>query len=563
MCKTGVRQGDPISPMLFVIAADLLQSITSDMLARGELSLPISTNDPDFPIVQYADDTLLILPAVDSQLLALKDMLIDFQASTRLKVNFQKSCILPINVEASETARLASLFGCQVGTLPFTYLGLPVGTTRPKIQGLVPVVDRMERRLTATSCLLSQGSRLQLVLSTLSSMPIYFLCRPVGIIKQLERIMRQCLWRGNSDNPNQSLLAWPLVCKPKEYGGMGILNLAIQNKALLSKHLSKFYNKANIPWVSLIWSSYYDGVVPHATILCGSFWWKDIMKLNETFRLHSQIQINMGDSALFWHDAWIFLGTAIPLKERFPRLFSFVLDDKLSLNDFISNQDPAALFFLPLSNEAMLEFQDIQIGLLSLNRNNEAPDTWSWIPGKGIFSAKSYYKQMHAHLPPDDPCKWLWASRCTMKIKMFAWLLLNDRLNRRDMLLRRHWRSPDDDNFCPNCPVQILEDRDHLFFKCLFATRVWNYLQITWQASLSTKACILAASRIFGHPFFLEVVFTAAWNIWILRNGRIFRQETPTFRAWKRNFIHDITLLSHRFKTSVRPLLLAWINSLP
>lgn len=59
-----------------------------------------------------------------------------------------------------------------------------------------------------------------------------FLCNlslSAGIIKQLERIMRQCLWRGNSDTPEQSLAAWPLVCRPKENGGMGIINLSIQN----------------------------------------------------------------------------------------------------------------------------------------------------------------------------------------------------------------------------------------------------------------------------------------------------------------------------------------------
>ena len=114
--------------------------------------------------------------------------------------------------------------------------------------------------------------------------------------------MRQCLWRGNSDTPRQSLAAWPLVCRPKDKGGMGIVNLTIQNRALLSKHLSKFYNKADIPWVSLIWNTYYDGVVPYGTVLCGSYWWKDILKLNEAFRLYSEVTINMGDSVLFWFD---------------------------------------------------------------------------------------------------------------------------------------------------------------------------------------------------------------------------------------------------------------------
>ena len=127
-----------------------------------------------------------------------------FYASTGLKVNFQKSTMVPLNVDNEEAIRLAAVFGVSLGTLPFTYLGLPMGTTKPRIIDLMPLVDRMERRLTASSAMLNQGSRLQLLTSVLSSMPIYFLCTldiPIGIIKQLERIQWQCLWHGNSDTP--------------------------------------------------------------------------------------------------------------------------------------------------------------------------------------------------------------------------------------------------------------------------------------------------------------------------------------------------------------------------
>ena len=114
--------------------------------------------------------------------------------------------------------------------MPFTYLGLPIGTSRPTIYDLMPLVDRIERRLSASSCLLNQGSRLQLLQLVLSSMPIYFLCSlslPQGILKHIERIERQCLWRGNTDNPRQSLAAWDLVCRPKKHGGLGVTHLGI------------------------------------------------------------------------------------------------------------------------------------------------------------------------------------------------------------------------------------------------------------------------------------------------------------------------------------------------
>lgn len=196
---------------------------------------------------------------------------------------------------------LAVAFGCQIGKMPFTYLGLPVGTTRPKMVDFMPLVDCMEIRMTASSSLLNQGERLQFLNFALSSMPIFFLCSlvvPAGILKQLERMQRQCLCRKHRSEPAPSLVAWELICRPKNKGGLGILNLGVQNVALLLKHANNFLNRKDLPWVSLIWDSYYHGRVPQGTSDCGSFWWRDICKGNAKF------QINEGDTALFWSDNW-------------------------------------------------------------------------------------------------------------------------------------------------------------------------------------------------------------------------------------------------------------------
>jgi len=128
-------------------------------------------------------------------------------------------------------------------------------------------------------------------------MPIYYLCSlhiPAGIIKQLERIQRQCLWRKYGHDSGKSLAAWDLVCRPKNKGGLGILNLQLQNQVLLMKHLNKFYNKEDVPWVSLVWNTYYHERVPHATELCGSFWWKDVAKFMDSFVAVSQINWVLG-----------------------------------------------------------------------------------------------------------------------------------------------------------------------------------------------------------------------------------------------------------------------------
>jgi hypothetical protein len=150
--------------------------------------------------------------------------------------------------------------------MPFTYLGLSVGTTKPTITVLSSLVRRLERKLSSSSSFLSQGARFQLINSALASMPLHFLCSlqlPNGLTNQLDRILRQFLWRDKDDMPKQSLAAWELICKTKLKGGLGIINFQKQNAALLIKFLDKFYNKKDLPWVNLVWFAHYEGKVPH------------------------------------------------------------------------------------------------------------------------------------------------------------------------------------------------------------------------------------------------------------------------------------------------------------
>jgi hypothetical protein len=363
-CRRGVRQGDPLSPLLYVLGGDFLQSAVNDLLRVGGLQLPIQTSDDDFPIIQYADDTLLIMPADLDQVLALKAVLQVYSDSTGLHINYHKSSMMAINVEENVMTQLAQGFGCQIGTLPFTYLGLFVGTTRPSIQDLSPVVHRLERKLTATSCFLSQGARLQLILSALSSMPLHLLCTvyvPPGINKQFNRIIRQCLWRDNVDTPKQSLASWEMICKTKMKGGLGIVNFQNKNEALLIKFLHKFYNKQmDISWVKLVWESYYQEEVPHAAKSCGSYWWRHLTKLMDKYRTVAKPEFHCGDTILFWSDEWEINGSREPLRDRFGRLFSYAKDDKISLRDMMLLQDKFEEFHLPLSGRAYDELMILE-----------------------------------------------------------------------------------------------------------------------------------------------------------------------------------------------------------
>ena len=101
------------------------------------------------------------------------------------------------------------------------------------------------------------------------------------------------------------------------------------------------------------------------------------------------------------------------------------------------------------------------------------------------------------------------------------------------------------------------------FLKCNFSARVWIYLQIVWKDSDDMVEIAYHARKEFNKPFFAEVVFTAWWNIWKVRNDRSFRNIKPSFRAWRYGFIHDLTLLSHRIKQKHKEALLKWIDFLP
>jgi hypothetical protein len=173
-CKRGVRQGDPLSPLLFVLAADLLQSILNRALALGLVSMPIACPSyPDFPVIQYGDDTLVICKADASQLICLKSLFQSFATSTELKVNYSKSNMIPINMNELRLQHFALTLNCQTGSLPFTYLGLPLGLRKPSIEHFLPMVQRVQRILCGIADFLNYGGKLLMVKSLLASLPIF------------------------------------------------------------------------------------------------------------------------------------------------------------------------------------------------------------------------------------------------------------------------------------------------------------------------------------------------------------------------------------------------------
>jgi hypothetical protein len=317
-------------------------------------------------------------------------------------VNYHKSSLIPINLSHDEAAFLSQEFLCQLGTMPFTYLGLPMGTTKPSTRDLSPLIDRVERRLSAVTSFLSYGDRLVLVNSVLSSLPTYYMLTlklPPGLILVIDKARKHCLWKIKDKDKVNSLAAWDMVCKPKNKGGLGIINLQIQNNALLLKQLHKFYNNEDIPWVHLVRDAYYHQAVPHAVVLSGSPWWKNIISLADDYKAISSVNVGNCSTALFWSDSW----KNQLLDSSFPRLFSFVRDKLQSVKEFLEKDSMMDNFHLPLSIEAHQEFQQMMDFISDVAINPEADDKWIVRLNPGGFKPSKVYLHAFKHLEIHQP----------------------------------------------------------------------------------------------------------------------------------------------------------------
>jgi len=121
------------------------------------------------------------------------------------------------------------------------------------------VEDRFKQKLSCWKAkYLSYGGRLVLLNSVLSSLPMFmmsFFEIPKGVLKNLDQYRSRFFWKGSSDRHRYRLAKWDMLCRPRDQGGLGILNLHLQNKCLLAKWLVNLLNTEGI-WQTLLRNKY-------------------------------------------------------------------------------------------------------------------------------------------------------------------------------------------------------------------------------------------------------------------------------------------------------------------
>jgi hypothetical protein len=138
----------------------------------------------------------------------------------------------------------------------------------------------------------------------------------------------------------------------------------------------KFLNKHDIPWVQLIWNTYYsDSSVP-AKSSKGSFWWRDVSSLITEFKSYTEVNTGYGDRISMWHDLW----SDEPIHELFPQLFSFAKNKEISYRQASQSESIYDMFSLPLSQIAG-DQDNLLSDMIAHNGpayNNTDKDKWSF-----------------------------------------------------------------------------------------------------------------------------------------------------------------------------------------
>ena len=406
----GLRQGDPLSPMLFVIIMEALSRLIDKAIGAGMISGFSVSRDSHDPLLishlLFADDTLIFCEATPEHLSHLRSLLLWFEATSGLRINLGKSELVQVG-EMPLLEELADILGCKTSTLPMKYLGLPLGASFKSKNIWNPIVEKLERRLAGWKRLyLSKGGRLTLIKSTLSNLPTYFLSLfpiPADVIKRIDKIQRNFLWGSSEEEVKFHLVKWDSICRPYVNGGLAIKNLRVFNTALLGKWLWRYGLEREALWRKVIREKYgsleggWMSNNPRGSHGVGL--WKFIRAGWDTFFRFVQIRVGDGSRTRFWDDVWCL---DVPLKEAFPGLYRLACIKDVTVADSVLFRGAAISWEVNLTRTMQdweLETISAFLELLystTIKRNEE--DRMCWRPSltKG-FHVKSYYKVLSSH----------------------------------------------------------------------------------------------------------------------------------------------------------------------
>ena len=496
--------------------------------------------------LQFADDTIFFIDPEGSSFNNLLTLIGLFCATSGLKINMAKSTLLGLGVDEESIQSLAEMVGCGVELWPISYLGMPLGGNPNSRTFWEPVISKVAKRLEGwKKAFLSKGGRLTLIEAVLSAIPIYYLSlfrMPLKVIKEVEKRMRNFLWKGADGEGGDHLVSWNTVARAKTKGGLSIGRLKEKNKALLFKWLWRFPLEQESTWAKVIKSKFgvhpnrWDaGVARRCTYRSP---WKYISSLYEEFRQSVRLKVGNGRRIRFWENVWC---DDISLANRFEDLYRISLNTNCSIAEMLvphvgsTHYGWDLRFYRNLHDRELDSYALLTVFLDTVHLHEHLADTRVWLPdNSGGFSSKSAFVALQQEDGFQDFrfYKFIWKSCIPIRVKFFAWSLSLEKINTNDVLQHKrpfHCLFP---NRCVMCKHDA-ESISHLFIRCGYARSLWakvfNEFGLVMEVPDNLFDLLhLCSERRWKKPIkslWVCVVWAVTWAIWKERNSRTFGED--------------------------------------
>jgi hypothetical protein len=237
----GLRQGDPLSPYLFILCAEALSSsLRNAERARKITGVPISRGGIRIHHLFFADDSLLFCKANSRELSQVESILDCYERASDQKINKEKTSIL-FSRNTPSVARDEILSRAGAGQVQCfdRYLGLPALIGRSRVSSFNFIKGRIWAKLNGwKEKFLTHAGKEVLLKAVIQAIPTYTMSVfriPKALTKDISAMMGKFWWSFKENSNKISWMAWRRMGRSKDLGGLGYRDIDCFNTALLAK----------------------------------------------------------------------------------------------------------------------------------------------------------------------------------------------------------------------------------------------------------------------------------------------------------------------------------------
>ncbi|XP_020698290.2 uncharacterized protein LOC110110968 [Dendrobium catenatum] len=429
--SAGLRQGCPLSPLLFAIVMDAFSCFLD---SSSFLGIPLGSSS--LKHLLYADDVLVFGLATIPNANELAQILDNFAMASGLHINNNKCSIL-FSKNLTIANDIMDILGFSAVDHTFKYLGLPISTKKLNSSHFQPLLSRISTLLAGWKVkFLSFAGRVQFLRFTIANTIAYWIrgaIIPKSCCKSIDRMCSRFLFHGDKEGKKLHLIAWKDTCLPTCFGGLGIPDLASLAHGFAGSFIWRFFNSSSLvfDWYRHRFTSPFKPA-PHK---CSKYW-KFICGVANKLKGHLNITVNVDNCSKisFYWDPWL-NGTS--LADIVP--FSSELLGPISM---FWNSLWAVPEFLPLEVRH-------SIFATSVRENSCGSITW-------IGTEKPNFKVFRLnYFEGRQKVNWhhfIWHKRAALRFSSYSWLLIRGGLKLADILARRNIFI---DANCPLCRLVV------------------------------------------------------------------------------------------------------------